>query len=676
MKMQQELITRNSQLLLLIVNIAVLSPLYGEMTPWSLAICGICFLWQLGIYLGKVAKPPKYLVTILALGSASTLILVSSQIGMLDTLINLLTLGYALKFIEMRQRRDVRVVVLVGYFLIAMTFVEKQSLWFALHLTFVTGINTAVLVSLYRANSSVKPATKLGFKIILQSIPVAILLFIVLPRLPPIWMVPKLNTATTGLSDQVAFGNIEELTRSAKLAFRVTFDGQRPSNAELYWRAIVLENYDGATWTQDTSIKSLQDAAMYGSNYRKAPQGDSLSYSIIAEPSKQHWLYGLDVAYSDNSQIINMPDYRLYNFQSVDQKFQYSVHSYPAYTMDASLPKPVKQTNLALPESSNPRTWQLAQQFKASYPKPAERIDAMMAMFNQQQYFYTLRPPAVGPQQIDDFLLENKAGFCVHYASALTFMARATGIPARMVTGYQGGEYNRSAGYVSVYQYMAHAWVEVWLQDRGWVRVDPTAMIAPERVEDGFDAFFNPQESYLLDSPFTALRLRQFPLLDNLRMSLASIDYYWSKWVLGFDNDAQQQLLKDLLGQITPVKMALFVLAVIGFTGLIIGYNIGLINFTRSKDPVTQRYSQICNMLQKRGLPRQTSEAPNQYMQRVAQTMPSLASPLSEFTQTYTALKYKPLSANARKHLSQRLKKQHRLLKLAIVKSKSVAKND
>ncbi|WP_394201949.1 DUF3488 and DUF4129 domain-containing transglutaminase family protein [Shewanella waksmanii] len=673
MKQQQELITRNSQLLLLIVNIAVLSPLYGEMTPWSLGICTICFLWQLGIYLGRVAKPPKYLVTVLALGSASTLILVSSQIGMLDTLINLLTLGYALKFIEMRQRRDVRTVVLAGYFLIAMTFVEKQSLWFALHLTFVTAINTAVLVSLYRSSESVKPATALGFKIILQSIPVAILLFIVLPRLPPIWMVPKINSATTGLSDEVSFGNIESLTRSAKLAFRATFTGSRPVNAELYWRAIVLENYDGKTWTQDSSIQSLQSAPILGSNFRQVPEGDYISYDIIAEPSKQHWLYGLDVAYSDNSQIINMPDYRLYNFQSVDQRFQYTVRSYANAIMDPLLPKPVRRSNLTLPEDSNPRTKQLALTFKADYPDPIERIDAMMTMFNQQQYFYTLTPPPVGPQQIDDFLLENKAGFCVHYASALTFMARTSGIPARMVTGYQGGEYNRSAGYVSVYQYMAHAWVEVWFEDKGWVRVDPTAMIAPERVEDGFDAFFNPQESYLLDSPFTPLRLRAFPLLDNLRMSLASIDYYWSKWVLGFDNTKQQQLLKDLLGNITPLKLALFILAVTAITGLIIAYNIGLINLKRSQDPISQRYLQTCKMLEKYGFARQTGEAPSHYLQRIATVMPGLAEPISQFNETYTALKYKPLSVNAHRRLSQRLKKQHRLLKVAIVKHKTIS---
>ena len=671
---EQEIISRHTLLWLLIVNLAVLLPLYDKMTPWSMAICGICLLWRVGIFTGKVARPPRYLVTILAIGSATTLALVTSQIGMLNGLVNLLILGYALKYIEMRNRRDVRAVVIVGFFVIAMTFIEKQSLWFTLQLTLVATINLCVLVSLYNSDNKLSNTAKLGGKLMLQSVPLALLLFIVLPRLPPLWLVPKANNAQTGLSDEVSFGDIGKLTKSAALAFRVSFNNQSPANNQLYWRALVMENYDGKKWTQSEQIKKIEAQNRRG-NYRQAPQGSAINYDIISEPSYQHWLFGLDVAYSSANDVINLPDGRLYAISSLDQKYQYSVSSYPDAILDKSLSDEGRKRNLLLPQNSNPKAAQLALKFKQQYPKARERLNAMMSYFNTSPYYYTLTPPAVGPQQLDDFLFENKAGFCVHYASAFAFMARKTGLPARLVTGYQGGEWNQSAGYMSVYQYMAHAWVEVWLEGQGWVRFDPTAMIAPDRIDNGFDAVFNPAQSYLLNSPFSSLRLRQYPLLNNLRMSLSSIDYYWSKWVLGFDNDKQERLLKQLLGDITPTKIAIFVICAMGVIGLAIGYSVGLLQFTRQQDRVVAGFEQISSMLAKKGLARYTKESPREYSQRVIKAYPQLQQPLSQFIDCYISLKYKPLDAHNRKSLIRPFKHKLTQLRIAILKVNGQTRN-
>ncbi|MGS0727669.1 DUF3488 domain-containing protein, partial [Shewanella sp. 0m-11] len=240
---ESQRISRHTLMWLLITNIAILTPLYEQVTLWSLSICAICIFWRIGIYLGKVAKPPKWLVTSLAFASATTLAMVAAQIGVLTAMVNLLILGYALKYIEMRNRRDVRAVVLVGYFLIAFTFIQQQTLLSTLHLLVVTAINTCVLISLYHDEGNFKYAATLGSKIIFQSLPLAIILFLVLPRLPPLWMVPPQNGAQTGLSDNVSFGDISQLTRSSELAFRATFETGAPSNDKLYWRAIVMEDY-------------------------------------------------------------------------------------------------------------------------------------------------------------------------------------------------------------------------------------------------------------------------------------------------------------------------------------------------------------------------------------------------------------------------------------------------
>lgn len=452
------------------------------------------------------------------------------------------------------------------------------------------------------------------------------------------------------------------------MAFRASFTGKPPANNQLYWRALVLEDYDGETWKQNEIIKDLEATNKHSIDI--VPTGLSQDYSIIAERSNQHWLFSLDVGTSDNAHIIQLPDYRLYSTKVINRKFQYKVTSYPSLIMDKQLPSVLRKINLQLPENSNPKTLQLANKLLKKYPEPSQRVLAMMNLFGEDKYYYTLSPPPVGPHQIDDFLLENKQGFCVHYASALTFMARATGIPARMVSGYQGGEWNPKANYLSVYQYMAHAWVEVWLQDRGWVRLDPTEMIAPQRVLEGFDAYFQGQDSYLIDNPFNSLRLREFPLLADLRMTLASIDYYWSVWVLGFDSDKQDKVLEQLLGKVTQERLIIFMLVSICIIGLAIAYSAGLLHFTRNKDRIATVYNKTCQLLHKKGVPRATHQGPLDYCQAVESKYPNIARDFTQFTKYYIALKYKPLTQASNRRMTKLFIKQSRLLRINILKEK------
>ncbi|MCL1065466.1 transglutaminaseTgpA domain-containing protein [Shewanella olleyana] len=653
-----ENISRNTLFWLLLTNVLVLSPLYQDATLWSIGICAICFVWRVGIYLGKVAAPPKLLVTSLAIGAAATLALVAKEIGMLNALVNLLLLGYALKYIEMRQIRDVKVVVLVGYFLIAFALLERQGMLDAVHLLFVCVINACVLISVYQ-HSSKKVNLSFGFKVFLQSLPLALLLFVVFPRLPPLWLAPSMKNATTGISDEISLGDISKLTRSPSLAFRVGFDNevnnttkqQLIANEQLYWRALVMESYDGQTWKQANLRKNEQRSA-YGNRSQRhdsqvVDKSSALNYQVITEPTYQKWLFGLDQSFSETEQVVELADLRLFSLRNIDQRFSYRVTSFPNSSLEEQLPPLTKRINLSLPKDTNPKAHALAQQFATDYPIPRDRIAAMMRYFNQQSFYYTLSPPAIGSNQVDDFLFENQAGFCSHYASALVFMARSSGIPARMVAGYQGGEYNPKAGYYSVYQYMAHAWTEVWLEGLGWVRFDPTAMIAPDRILDGFDAMFTGEDSYLQDSPFTSLRVKEIPWLNDIRLQLASLDFYWSVWVLGFDEERQLQVLSELLGEVNTSKIIILMIISFSIIALVIAYYAGVFNLSPKQDPIIKRYNLICNKLANKGYQRETMP-PQAFAtfihQAVHQEQPQLAADFDKMTEHFIALQYQPLS--------------------------------
>ncbi|MCC4831504.1 DUF3488 and transglutaminase-like domain-containing protein [Shewanella sp. 10N.7] len=653
-----ENIGRNTLFWLLMTNALVLFPLYQDATLWSIGICGICFVWRVGIYFGKVAAPPKLLVTSLAVGAAATLALVAKEIGMLNALVNLLLLGYALKYIEMRQIRDVKVVVLVGYFLIAFALLERQSILDTIQLLFVCLVNTCVLISVYQ-HSSRKINLSFGFKLFLQSLPLALLLFVVFPRLPPLWLAPSMKNATTGLSDEVSLGDISKLTRSPSLAFRVGFDNETNNtdklqlvpNEQLYWRALVMENYDGTTWKQSNFRKNEQRISYGPLPKRKLPhtieQSNPYNYQVITEPTYQKWLFGLDQSFTNTEQVAELNDFRLFSLRNIDQRFSYRVTSYPNSSLELSLPPIAKRINLTLPKETNPKTQALAQQFAKDYPLPRDRINAMMGYFAEQPYFYTLSPPPIGANQVDDFLFDNKAGFCSHYASALVFMARSSGIPARMVAGYQGGEYNPKAGYYSIYQYMAHAWTEVWLEGQGWVRFDPTAMIAPNRILDGFDAMFAGQDSYLQDSPFTSLRFKEIPWLNNIRLQLASLDFYWSVWVLSFDEERQQQVLSELLGEVNSSKIIVLMIISFSIIALIIAYFAGVFNVRPKQDPIIKPYNLICTKLAKKGYSRNTMppQAFATFMhQTVSEQQPQLAEDFNKMTEHFIALQYQQLS--------------------------------
>ncbi len=310
--------------------------------------------------------------------------------------------------------------------------------------------------------------------------PLALCVFFFFPRLGgPMWGAPTDSMARTGLSDRMAPGSVQQLLIDDSPAFRVAFHGIAPPRQNLYWRGPVLSFFDGTTWSRPE-----YRSARGGTNDLR-PSGGTISYQVTLEPSDQRWLLALDVPLTTPDKSVRGADMSLVRQTPVDSLTQYEVTSSTRYTLDADLGERARSRMLELPQNVNPRALALAAEWRKQSSDDNGVIRAALDLFHQK-FFYTLNAPELTPRDtVDDFLFETQRGFCEHYASAFTFLMRAAGIPARVVTGYQGGYYNDVGDYWVVRQSDAHAWSEVWLEGRGWVRVDPTAAVSPQRVDLG-----------------------------------------------------------------------------------------------------------------------------------------------------------------------------------------------
>jgi hypothetical protein len=315
----------------------------------------------------------------------------------------------------------------------------------------------------------------------------------------------------------------------------------------------------------------------------------------------------------------------------------FELESAPQYITTSELRDELRLSNTYVPANRNVRTLELARRMRDEAGSDEAFIESVLTRFRSEDFYYTLQPPALNRNAVDDFLFNTKRGFCEHYASAFTVMARAAGIPARVVTGYQGGEFNPMGGYFIVRQSDAHAWSEVWLEGRGWQRVDPTAAIAPERIERGLAAALSGEEATL----GRALRTNAF--LSKLRLSWDAANTFWNDEVVQFGEAQQRWLLQKLNFEDTRWEYLIvaLILAMVGFFVALTAYLAWKFR-PRARDPVAHVYEQMCRKLGKLGLPRLPHEGPSDYVARVAQSRPDLAPQLAELRSVYVGLRYGP----------------------------------
>ena len=547
--------------------------------------------------------------------------------------------------LEIPKRKDVYQLVVLGIFVATSSLIFIQSIYFSLAIVLLVFANFYVLLNLFAPKSSVLAQAKLLAKLSLYSIPFAVVLFVGFPKLSPFWEVPNVKSAKVGLSDSVKIGDIANLALSNELAFRVSFQESSPKHSQLYWRAMVLDDFDGITWRQDQGA-SGHDAQRgqrsqnnprrqntYGSarleNSLKSAyvevRGAGVSYQVIAEPSYQSWLFALDFATSEQSEIGRRSDYALFYRGIISQTMSYQVTSYPEAILAPRLSHESRQLNLALTTQNNPRLLAKAQQLRQRYQNDSAIVNHVLAEFNQDNYFYTLQPPSLNNNSLDQFYFDTRAGFCEHYASSFTYLMRAAGIPARMVVGYLGGEFNSTGNYLSVYQRNAHAWSEIWLPDRGWQRVDPTAAVDPERVERGFSSNLMQEHSDLSSGLFSMQALRAMQWYKQFKMQIEALDYQWTRWVIGYTGDKQSQILSKLLASLKAGKQVFYWLISLVFLALFVVWFKHARVKGSTRDKITQGYLNTLTLLAQHNVVKERSMTAQQFAQYIEKNRPELS---------------------------------------------------
>ncbi|WP_201568807.1 transglutaminaseTgpA domain-containing protein [Psychrobacter sp. JCM 18900] len=472
----------------------------------------------------------------------------------LDMGVAFLVLCLVSKLWELYKRRDAYVVLNLSLFVLAALFLMDQGLLTTLEVIVGAVIVLLAFIALNDdSNASGDGRLRTLGVLGVGALPLLLVLFLFFPRLPPLWSVQLSGQqAVTGVSNSMSPGDFANLGQSTELAFRVEFADERPPQQQLYWRGLVFSDFDGVTWRPASQkgqwSSRLQAPAWIQNAFATVPdesRAAPVNYKVILEPTQQNWLFGLDYPFSQQPDINTTSDFTLTKDQPVTQQLRYDVSQFASMRIDPVLTKASRRENLALPNEGNPQARALAKQlFEQSGSDPVRYIAAIEQWINRTEFRYTLSPPRLNTNRIDEFLFETKAGFCEHYSSSFTFMLRAAGIPARVVAGYQGGEPSRNGNVWEVRQMDAHAWTEVWLEGQGWVRVDPTAFVAPERVEQGMNTMTEQQGAAMFGNGASAqISYQQYQMLQTLRRLSDQASYYWQKDVVGYDQDKQADSL-------------------------------------------------------------------------------------------------------------------------------------
>ncbi len=597
---------------------------------WITGAFVVCAAWRYVIEQRRRPLPSTWLRALLALTCFLGVLATYSSISGVGPGSALLAIMAALKLLETRKRRDQFVLLFISIFLVMSSLLREQYLWSLPYLMLaLLLIMTAWLrMSATRSESAGRSFRNSG-RLVLYALPLALAMWVFFPRIAtPFWAVPiDTSSGTSGLSDQMSPGDISSLSLSDAVAFRVSFKDPVPAPKDRYWRGLVLHRFNGRTWSgNEPNIDSgARDAIIVS--------GAPVAYTVTLEPTRQHWVFALDIPYSvDLPRTFMGREHQLARAQPIDQRVAYDAVSYTDYRSDIGLAATFRNWYLHLPDDSNPKTRALALQMYAAAGSKAAFVEAVLQKFHQEEYFYTLEPPALGRNPVDQFLFDTRQGFCEHYASAFAVMMRSAGIPARIVLGYQGGEMNPVGQYLIVRQSDAHAWTEVWIDGIGWHRVDPTAAVAPERIDAGMSAsmFGGAAAAWGLSAPSE--------FLHNLGLSWDAINAKWNDWVLGYGPENQDKLMQ-WLGMEDPdwQKMILTLLGIV--IGMIVLISLLLVLRYRAPQP-DKAAALYRTFVKKSGLPMSVGETPVAFAARAHSGSSIDDAAIDTITTAYLAARY------------------------------------
>ncbi len=549
-----------------------------------------------------------------------------------DAGVALLILLAGMKLVETGKERDYYIAAFIGLFLVLTNFFYSESILSALYMLLCLTVIFSALISLNDPGRYLNTGRRLGLSsaLLLQAAPLMLVLFVLFPRVSgPLWGLPKdAHSGLSGLDDEMSPGMISQLTLSDAVAFRAEFHGAVPEKAALYWRGPVLWFTDGVKWLPDEPRAAQRRARLAGPAFR---------YTITLEPTDKNWLYGLEHVEAPPARAQLSHDLQIFTRSAVRERIRYTLTSYTQYQLDANSAEELRQA-LQLPPRYHPRTRALAQSWRSSGMDAAAIVNQALRLFNEEEFYYTLQPPLLLNDSVDQFLFDARAGFCEHYAAAFVVLMRAAGVPARVVTGYQGGTMNPVGNYLIVRQRDAHAWAEVWLAGHGWVRVDPTAAVAPARIIEGIE---NALPESLIDIPLALQNSAMArDLWRRLRDTLDAVNNRWNQWILAYDKQRQLLFLRHIgLGR--PDWPGLLLYLSLTLALIIAGLALWLFRPPATKtDEARALYERFCARLSKLGIIRHGHEGPLDFAGRASLRRADLKLSIEKITRLYIRVRY------------------------------------
>lgn len=642
-------ISRRQTWWLLACAVATALPLAAQVPYWVTAYAAAAFAWRGLISWRHFRLPPRWLLLpLVAIGTLGVAMYYRALFGRMPG-VALLVIFLSLKLLELRSARDAHATVFLCFFLVLAQFLFNQSIPAAV----VAGLTLLMATAALAAASDDRPAPSRQLAhaavMLAQALPFMLLLFVLFPRIQgPLWGLPQdTSSATSGLSDRMSPGSIAQLSQSDAIAFRVRFKDKPPAQTQLYWRGPVMPNFDGRTWQVARRAGTL-DRLPY------AVAGPALTYEMTLEPHGKAWLFPLEMPGALPADSAFTSDLQIMARQPLRARQRYEMQSHPGDGIRLAEQPALLREALALPPGGNPRIRAVAADWRRQHGDDnAAILAAAEDFFGRQILVYTLSPPILGADTVDEFLFDSKRGFCEHFASAFVFALRAAGVPARIVAGYQGGEINPVDGYLEVRQYDAHAWAEVWQGAAGWMRVDPTAISAPRRINANVAAAVPSGE------PLPFLARGDLAWLRDLRHRIDAIANGWNQWVLGYNPQRQKDFLQSLglaspdwqnMTAILAVLSGLFLLALTAW----------VLKNRQPVDPALAQWRRFAARTARRGVSWRPWEGPRDFAARAALALPEHAAAITEITALYVALRYAgnaaPQDLARLKHLIQTFK--------------------
>ena len=613
-----------------------------ELPVWISAVFVVGVVWRYAIERFHVYRPGRLvryaLLALVVFGVYREFGGIFGRDPGLALLVGLL----GLKLLELRSQRDATVTLLLMYVVLLGAFLFGQSLTAALWTLVTVTVSLAALARLQQPLPA-RTALRISGGLLAKAVPLMIILYLLFPRVGgTLWGLPAdAHRGLSGIPDEVRAGTIHELTLSPEVALRVDFlDSVRPPARELYWRALVLSETDGKTWRRDTA---------YAASESLRPLGEAVRYRVTLEPSNKRWLFALDMPVTAPEGAFMRKGLTLMRQAPVRERISYDVTSYPRYATEPLAPR--ERERMLAPPPVSARVQAFADALRAQHAQPAARVQAVLEHIRRENFVYTLAPPLAGDDPVDQFLFETRRGFCEHYASAFATLMRAAGVPARLVIGYQGGEINPSGDYLIVRQADAHAWTEVELPERGWVRVDPTAAVAPERIEFGIEAIRQLEAQGLVPGAVSAELLARAldqpwfrRLLRQTRLYWDYTNLAWYRFVVDYRRQHQEGLLHKLGFDTIEWSRVLLVLG-----GACVLVLLGYVMWSRRtprRDPISRLYARFCRKLARAGIARAPHEGPLAFSERAAAARPDLASNIETITARYLDVRYGARASN------------------------------